>query len=191
MTLLGGDVAVSAEDAAARIVMVSHRPVVVTQGAEGVLLVTGDSVVHVPAPVVSVRDTTGAGDTFNGVLAARLAAGDDLGAAVPYAVAAAALSVTAVGARGGMPTADAIEAATDALNQATPCSSGRIARRSERARWPNQTAASTRPAPMIWATFRVWWAISQPAAVATTGLSNAKIDARLTGSRSMPRNQSE
>lgn len=110
MTLLGSDGGASAEEAALRISRVSHQPVVVTQGAEGVLLVTGDSVVHVPAPSVKVRDTTGAGDTFNGVLAARLAAGDDLGAAVPYAVAAAALSVTEVGARGGMPTAAAIEA---------------------------------------------------------------------------------
>ena len=100
-----------AEDAASRISAISHQPVVVTQGADGVLLATGDSVVHVPAPSVSVRDTTGAGDTFNGVLAARLAAGDDLSVAVPYAVAAAALSVTEVGARGGMPTAAAIQAA--------------------------------------------------------------------------------
>jgi ribokinase len=111
VTLLGSDGDASAQDAASRIEAVSHQPVVVTQGADGVLLVTGDSVVHVPAPSVSARDTTGAGDTFNGVLAGRLAAGDDLGAAVPYAVAAAALSVTAVGARGGMPTAAAIEAA--------------------------------------------------------------------------------
>jgi ribokinase len=84
---------------------------VVTQGADGVLLISGDSIRHVPAPSVNVRDTTGAGDTFNGVLAARLAAGDDLSMAVPYAVAAAALSVTEAGARGGMPTAAAIEAA--------------------------------------------------------------------------------
>jgi ribokinase len=111
MRLLGGDGGAIAEDAAARIVNLSHQPVVVTQGAAGVLLVTSDSVVHVPAPSVNVRDTTGAGDTFNGVLAARLADGDDLSAAVPYAVAAAALSVTEVGARGGMPTAAAIEAA--------------------------------------------------------------------------------
>ena len=60
------------------------------------------------------------------------AVGDDLGVAVPYAVAAAALSVTAVGARGGMPTAAAIDAALSDLNQATPCSSGRMSRRSER-----------------------------------------------------------
>ena len=110
MKSLGVD-EVSAEDAASRVAAISRQPVVVTQGADGVLVVTGDSVLHIPAPSVSVRDTTGAGDTFNGVLAARLAAGDDLGTAVPYAVAAAALSVTEVGARVGMPTAAAIQAA--------------------------------------------------------------------------------
>ena len=110
MKSLGVD-EVSAEDAASRVAAISRQPVVVTQGADGVLVVTGDSVLHIPAPSVSVRDTTGAGDTFNGVLAARLAAGDDLGAAVTYAVAAAALSVTEVSARVGMPTAAAIHAA--------------------------------------------------------------------------------
>ncbi|MBK5331903.1 MAG: bifunctional hydroxymethylpyrimidine kinase/phosphomethylpyrimidine kinase [Ilumatobacteraceae bacterium] len=110
-TLLGGNGAASPEDAASRVVAISRQPVVVTQGADGVLLITSGSIRRVPAPSVNVRDTTGAGDTFNGVLAARLAAGDDLTTAVPYAVAAAALSVTEVGARGGMPTAAAIEAA--------------------------------------------------------------------------------
>lgn len=110
-TLLGGNDAGSIEDAASRIVAISRQPVVVTQGGDGVLLVTSDSVRHVGAPSVKVRDTTGAGDTFNGVLATRLAAGDDLRTAVPYAVAAAALSVAEAGARGGMPTAAAIEAA--------------------------------------------------------------------------------
>jgi ribokinase len=76
-----------------------------------VLVVDADLVAaHVSAPPVAVRDTTGAGDTFNGVLAARLARGDDLATAVPVAVAAASLSVTQVGARGGMPTASEIEA---------------------------------------------------------------------------------
>ena len=111
LKLLGGDAVESDADAASRVVAISHQPVVVTQGADGVLLITSDSVRHVPAPSVNARDTTGAGDTFNGVLATRLAAGDDLATAVPYAVAAAALSVTGVGARGGMPTAAAIEAA--------------------------------------------------------------------------------
>jgi ribokinase len=65
----------------------------------------------VSAPRVNAVDTTGAGDTFNGVLAARLAAGDQLAAAVAVAVVAAALSVTKPGARGGMPSAAEIDAA--------------------------------------------------------------------------------
>jgi ribokinase len=56
-----------------------------------------------------VVDTTGAGDTFNGVLAAWLASGATLETAIEAANAAAALSVTAAGARGGMPTREAIE----------------------------------------------------------------------------------
>jgi ribokinase len=105
VALLGEGSGFAADDAA-RIVARSHHPVVVTQGGDGVLVVTGDGVSRqVAAPPVVVRDTTGAGDTFNGVLAARLAGGDDLATAVPYAIAAASLSVTQVGARGGMPTA--------------------------------------------------------------------------------------
>ncbi len=109
--LLGNAGGGSAVGDASLIVATSHRPVVVTQGGDGVLLVTADLVGHqVSAPTVTVRDTTGAGDTFNGVLAARLARGDDLSVAVPVAVAAASLSVTQVGARGGMPTESEIEA---------------------------------------------------------------------------------
>jgi ribokinase len=112
VTLLGGGSGTSAIDNASRVASTSHGPVVVTQGGEGVLVVGPDHVAHqVAAPPVVVRDTTGAGDTFNGVLAARLAMGDDLATAVPIAVAAASLSVTVTGARGGMPTASEIEAA--------------------------------------------------------------------------------
>jgi ribokinase len=72
-------------------------PVVVTLGEDGALL---GGIRH-PAPETEVVDTTGAGDAFNGALAVRLAAGDDLAAAVPHAVAAASRSVSARGARGG------------------------------------------------------------------------------------------
>jgi ribokinase len=57
------------------------------------------------APTVTVVDTTGAGDCFCGVLAASLAQGHDLAAAVPRAVAAASLAVTRVGAALSMPYA--------------------------------------------------------------------------------------
>ncbi len=91
-------------------------PVVVTLGGDGALLVTAegdvDHLVGVPA---TVRDTTGAGDTFNGVLAARLARGDALRDAVAAANTAAALSVGWPGARAGMPTAIELEVARAAL----------------------------------------------------------------------------
>ncbi len=74
-------------------------PVIVTLGADGALLVADGVAERIPSPPAVVRDTTGAGDTFNGVLAAHLAAGDDLKAAVRAAVAAASRSVTQPGAR--------------------------------------------------------------------------------------------
>ncbi|WP_206788415.1 PfkB family carbohydrate kinase [Amycolatopsis sp. MtRt-6] len=87
-------------------------PVVVTLGGEGVRYVLpGESPVDVAPHRTKVVDTTGAGDTFNGVLAARLAAGDPLDRAVRTANVAAALSVTAPGARAGGPAPAEVEAA--------------------------------------------------------------------------------
>jgi ribokinase len=79
--------------------------VVVTLGGDGLLVADAAGVVRLSARPTTVRDTTGAGDTFNGVLAAHLAGGDGLAGAVQAANAAAALSVAAVGARTGMPYA--------------------------------------------------------------------------------------
>jgi ribokinase len=102
---------------AAQAIALSRRsgaPVIVTRGGDGVLIADGGEVVELPAPAAEVVDTTGAGDTFNGVLAARLAAGDDLRRAAELAVAAASISVGARGAREGMPTAAEILAAVPA-----------------------------------------------------------------------------
>jgi ribokinase len=86
--------------------------VVVTLGADGALVVHDGGSRHVPAPRVATVDTTGAGDAFCGALAVRLAAGDDLSAAVPWAVRAAALSTTVPGAQPSLPTLEAVTAAT-------------------------------------------------------------------------------
>jgi ribokinase len=93
--------------------------VVVTLGGDGVLVVDTDRQ-HLPAVPATVRDTTGAGDTFTGVLAARLAAGDELLDAVAVAHRAAARSVAAVGARAGMPTAVELDAAADPSTRSIP-----------------------------------------------------------------------
>jgi ribokinase len=79
--------------------------VVVTLGAAGVRIVgTTGPALTIAAPDVRPVDTTGAGDTFNGALADGIARGLDLVTAVRRAVAAASLSTTRPGARGGMPT---------------------------------------------------------------------------------------
>jgi ribokinase len=84
-------------------------PVIVTLGPDGALLAQPGGTEHFPGYRVAVRDTTGAGDTFTGVLAASLAAGRPLPDCVARAVAASALAVTRDGARPGMPTAAAID----------------------------------------------------------------------------------
>jgi ribokinase len=99
------------ETAARALARRTGAPVVVTVGADGALLVDGGEVERVPAPAVEVVDTTGAGDAACGALAAELAGGRPLREAVAFAMAAAALSTRAAGAREGMPRRDDVLAA--------------------------------------------------------------------------------
>jgi len=86
--------------------------VIETRGADGAVVHRPDgSEESIPAPSVPVVDTTGAGDCFNGVLAARLAWGTELPVAVRNAVIGASLSVRAAGAREGMPDFPTIDEA--------------------------------------------------------------------------------
>ena len=90
---------------------VASGAVVVTLGARGALVVPADGGVRLQAaPPVTAVDTTGAGDCFCGALAQALARGEELAAAVRYAVTAAALSTTGPGARGALPDDDAVRA---------------------------------------------------------------------------------
>ncbi|WP_059104769.1 ribokinase [Shouchella shacheensis] len=77
---------------------------IVTKGVQGVIWSEGGRDQLARGYQVDPVDTTGAGDTFNGALAVALAEGRSLAEAVSYANAAAALSVQAFGAQGGMPT---------------------------------------------------------------------------------------
>jgi ribokinase len=92
------------------------RSVIVTRGRLGAVLVRDDrDSVDLPPPDVAVVDATGAGDAFVGALAAGLARGCELEAAARRAVAAASLSTTKRGARGGMPTAAELDTFIDSL----------------------------------------------------------------------------
>ncbi len=83
--------------------------VVVTLGKDGALLFGPETDGKVAGTKVKAVDTTGAGDCFNGVLAAGLYEGLDLREATERACLAAALSVTKEGAREGMPAREEIE----------------------------------------------------------------------------------
>lgn len=100
----------SLEETARRLAReVTGGPVIVTLGSDGALVVSADDAWRVAPPEVEVRDTTGAGDAFNGVLAAALAEGRPLREAVEVAVAAAAFSTETQGAREGMLTREELE----------------------------------------------------------------------------------
>lgn len=72
--------------------------VVITLGAKGVLVNDNGKVTHVPAFNAVCVDTTGAGDAFNGALAAALAQNQSLIQAANYAAAFASLAVEQEGA---------------------------------------------------------------------------------------------
>ena len=84
---------------------------IVTLGERGAVLSSADHEAHLPAfAVPGVVDTTGAGDAFNGALAVALAERQPLPQAARFASAAAALSVTALGAANSMPRRAQVEA---------------------------------------------------------------------------------
>ena len=84
--------------------------VVITLGAQGVYAITDDGEVHLGAHDVALKDTVGAGDAFNGALAAALCLGMAFEQALRYANAAAALSVSREGSAQSVPTRDEVEA---------------------------------------------------------------------------------
>ena len=77
--------------------------VAATYGEQGSLCHTGRQAIHTPALPVRPVDTTGAGDTYAGVLAAMLSRGRDLRDATRYATAAASLACTRAGAQSSQP----------------------------------------------------------------------------------------
>jgi ribokinase len=111
LAMLSGMSAGSHDDvvAAARSIE-GPEAIAVTLGRQGVTLVTMDDVVRIPAHPVDVVDTTAAGDAFCGALADALARGEELVAATRWAVAAAAVAVTRMGAQPSLPRAEEVRA---------------------------------------------------------------------------------
>jgi sugar/nucleoside kinase (ribokinase family) len=83
--------------------------VVLTRGAAGALIATHEGLTSVPSSAVDVVDSTGAGDAFGGTLAAALAGGMELEAAVRRATGAGALACTKLGVIPALPYASQLD----------------------------------------------------------------------------------
>jgi ribokinase len=77
--------------------------VVITLGKNGAVVADDDGTHHFAAPKIKAFDTTGAGDTLVGALAAALMSGSRMVRAIEFAQRAAAFSVTRRGAQASMP----------------------------------------------------------------------------------------
>lgn len=91
------------------VMKIYEKKIIVTMGKEGVFYGDGGQIKKVKGFVVEPVDTTGAGDTFNGAFATAIVNGKSMEEAIRYGNAAAALSITKLGAQQGMPTAAEVD----------------------------------------------------------------------------------
>jgi ribokinase len=92
------------EQAALKVLATGTERVIITLGKRGVFYADKPTQFHRPAYPVSAVDTTGAGDVFNGALAAFYSAEFTIEETLKYASAAAAISVTRIGAQTAAPS---------------------------------------------------------------------------------------
>lgn len=83
---------------------------VITLGPQGSVALIAEELVSVPPRKVEAVDSTGAGDTYLGALAAELVAGSEIADGLAVASAAGALACRAIGAQQAMPTAGQVAA---------------------------------------------------------------------------------
>jgi sulfofructose kinase len=84
--------------------------VVITLGERGLIWQRGLESGKLSAPLISVVDSTGAGDAFHGAFAAALAAGMHWDQILRYAICAGAWCCSQLGARPGLPTEAELQA---------------------------------------------------------------------------------
>ena len=93
----------SAEKAADVFLKKGVKNVVITLGKQGAYFQSSSLKLKIDAPVVNALDTTAAGDTFSGALTVALTEKMDLEKAIKFAVKAASISVTRLGAQASVP----------------------------------------------------------------------------------------
>ncbi len=104
-------------DAASQVSKRLGSTIIITLGDKGAIAGRSGETVSVPAPSITPVDTTGAGDTFSGVLATVLSEGKDLESALLYATAAGALACTTFGAQTSFPGRSEIDGMVAMISQ--------------------------------------------------------------------------
>jgi ribokinase len=100
-----------ASDVARELLALGPQQVILKLGAQGAFLSDGERARHFPARPVKAKDTTAAGDCFNGALATGLAEGLTLDAAIAFANVSASIAITRIGAQASLPTRAEVELA--------------------------------------------------------------------------------
>lgn len=104
-TISGEKIATVGKEAViAKLIKMGASTVILTLGREGCLLKNEQIEIRKEAFVVDALDTTAAGDTFCGALAARLSKGENWDDVLTFASAASAICVTRMGAQPSVPT---------------------------------------------------------------------------------------
>ena len=93
----------SASKAADALLEKGVRHVIITLGKQGAFFKSVSREILIPAPIVTAIDTTAAGDTFCGALTVALTESKDWDDAIRFAVTAASISVTRMGAQSSVP----------------------------------------------------------------------------------------
>lgn len=99
----------SAKSASEVLLKKGVKTVIITMGSKGCYLRTNELDFYQQAFKVNAVDSTASGDVFNGALAASLSSNINIIDSVKYASAAAAISVTKIGAQDSAPNKDKIE----------------------------------------------------------------------------------
>jgi len=83
--------------------------IIITLGKDGAYFENCELSLKIPAPVMKALDTTAAGDTFSGALTVAITEKMDWKKAIKFAITAASISVTRLGAQASVPYRNEIE----------------------------------------------------------------------------------
>lgn len=110
-TLCGTEVTskIDYESLATKLATLDVDDIIVTLGSQGALHYANGKITPHEARLVKPIDTTGAGDTFCGYLAAMISNGTSISSSISYATAASALAIQSIGAQKAIPLFKAVE----------------------------------------------------------------------------------